>query len=993
MKQLNLFVLACLLSTILLGQSPNTAYPLFDEAGIAAAEKTYQEVVEGTLLSIDPNMLKALRAEAPGRLSVDIPLRSGKSLALELERIQIFSADFKVESSRGGRAHGLDFGIHYKGRIKGHVASLVSFSIYESGVAALMSDGRHDYELAEVEDRPGRYIVYKTADLEERIKSQLFRFQCHTERSGRGLPVYSEDQLFGAGASRNGCKVIQVYLVSDFSFYEVNGSDLAETTNKLISVFAQTITIYDAESINMVMSGIFVWDSEDTFDEGADAEVQRDQFRDYYNGDGAGWPGDLAQLISGFPGTGGGGIAYFDGLCTEDSYALTRAGGDAPILPWTSYSRFVKVLTHEIGHNLDSRHTHACVWNGDNTQIDDYGNASPGGAEVDDAEGGACFSDPAILDVTPTIMSYFDSFGHGEFVMTNGMGTQPGNVMRNYIDNASCLDDGSNVPPVAICQDVTVQLNSIGDAVTTAAAIDDGSYDACGSVQSLSLNVSSFTCADVGENPVMLTVEDDNGNTSTCTAMVAVEDNVSPSAWCQNATVELDGSGTGSVAVSSINNGSADACGIQSLSLSETAFTCSDLGPNTVSLTVTDNNGNMASCEATVTVEDNTDPVAACFSGTVLLNPEGLYELQLEDVYDMAGSSDNCGITSVGFDPYTFDCDDLGLSIMVGVTVEDERGNSNSCTAEILVEEGAALPVPWYEATIGNAPGTLGAYSPCTGTGEFSLETGGLNPINGPQDNLGSILQTVCGDVSITAQVSDVANGYAGLVIRESTAAGSRYVGLYTAGSSIYRRESRAVPNGPKQAALYMGSTAGWMRLERQGNLVRLYRSFNGVQFQLLTQVFINLPACADIGLAVFSIRPGQDGTATFTNVSLAGAGPALKGAVVPANHLGLKEGEPLDAPGMFLESLSGSSVLPSQAKVYPNPARGQFTLELGSPLEAEATVVLRDQLGRGVGTKRLEPGQAQSVWDVSGLPVGLYLLQIGQADAADCYLRVTLER
>ncbi|TXB61685.1 T9SS type A sorting domain-containing protein, partial [Phaeodactylibacter luteus] len=461
---------------------------------------------------------------------------------------------------------------------------------------------------------------------------------------------------------------------------------------------------------------------------------------------------------------------------------------------------------------------------------------------------------------------------------------------------------------------------------------------------------------------------------------------------CQNAVVQLDANGMGSVTASDIDNGSTDACGIASLMLDVAAFGCAEVGMNTVTLTVTDENSNVSMCTATVTVEDNVAPTALCLNTTVELGPNGAYILQEEDVYDAAGSSDNCGIASIVFDPVTFDCDDLGQVFVSGVTIEDELGNSSSCTANILVEEGSSLAAPWYEAKVGDSPGTSAGYSPCTGGGAFSLEAGGLNPINGPQDNLGSILQTVCGDVSITAQVSDVANGYAGLVIRESTAAGSRYVGLYTAGSSIYRRESRAMPNGPKQAALYMGSTAGWMRLERQGNLVRLYRSFNGVQFQLLTQVFINLPACADIGLAVFSIRPGQDGTATFTNVSLAGAGPALKGAVVPANHLGLKEGEPLDAPGMFLESLSGSSVLPSQAKVYPNPARGQFTLELGSPLEAEATVVLRDQLGRAVGTKRLEPGQAQSVWDVSALPSGVYLLQWYGQEGAAASLRILVE-
>ncbi|MBL0020559.1 MAG: hypothetical protein IPP17_30025, partial [Bacteroidetes bacterium] len=43
-----------------------------------------------------------------------------------------------------------------------------------------------------------------------------------------------------------------------------------------------------------------------------------------------------------------------------------------------------------------------------------------------------------------------------------------------------------------------------------------------------------------------------------------------------------------------VNNGSTDNCGIDTLILSQTAFTCAEAGNNTVVLTVTDNHGNTA---------------------------------------------------------------------------------------------------------------------------------------------------------------------------------------------------------------------------------------------------------------------------------------------------------------------------------------------------------------------------------------------------------------
>jgi len=54
--------------------------------------------------------------------------------------------------------------------------------------------------------------------------------------------------------------------------------------------------------------------------------------------------------------------------------------------------------------------------------------------------------------------------------------------------------------------------------------------------------------------------------------------------------------------VADINNGSYDNCGIASVTLSKTGFDCSNVGPNTVTLTVTDVNGNVATGTATVTV-------------------------------------------------------------------------------------------------------------------------------------------------------------------------------------------------------------------------------------------------------------------------------------------------------------------------------------------------------------------------------------------------------
>lgn len=77
-----------------------------------------------------------------------------------------------------------------------------------------------------------------------------------------------------------------------------------------------------------------------------------------------------------------------------------------------------------------------------------------------------------------------------------------------------------NQAPKAITQPKTVTLSN-GIVTITAAEINNASYDNCGTV-TLSLSKTNFTCNDIGLVPVLLTVTDQYGNSSTATAMVTV---------------------------------------------------------------------------------------------------------------------------------------------------------------------------------------------------------------------------------------------------------------------------------------------------------------------------------------------------------------------------------------------------------------------------------------------------------------------------------------
>jgi hypothetical protein len=235
-------------------------------------------------------------------------------------------------------------------------------------------------------------------------------------------------------------------------------------------------------------------------------------------------------------------------------------------------------------------------------------------------------------------------------------------------------------PPVAVCQDITVQLDAAGTAGITGADVDGGSSDNC-AIATLAVAPDTFDCADVGPVVVTLTVTDTAGLTDTCTATVTVEDNVAPLAVCQDITVPLDAFGSASIIAADVDGGSSDACGIATLAVAPSTFSCADVGANTVTLTVTDNNGNVSTCTATVTVEDNIAPTITCPPDVTVNADAGSCSATGVNL-GLPTSADACGISITTNDaPLIFPPGDT----VVTWTVFDNNGNSSTCMQTVTV--------------------------------------------------------------------------------------------------------------------------------------------------------------------------------------------------------------------------------------------------------------------------------------------------------------------
>jgi len=71
---------------------------------------------------------------------------------------------------------------------------------------------------------------------------------------------------------------------------------------------------------------------------------------------------------------------------------------------------------------------------------------------------------------------------------------------------------------------------------------------------------------------------------------------------CLDLSLDLGSTGMRTITPAEIDPGYIDACGVSSRVLSKTEFTCNDSGDNPVTLTVTDVNGNQASCHVNIKI-------------------------------------------------------------------------------------------------------------------------------------------------------------------------------------------------------------------------------------------------------------------------------------------------------------------------------------------------------------------------------------------------------
>jgi hypothetical protein len=249
--------------------------------------------------------------------------------------------------------------------------------------------------------------------------------------------------------------------------------------------------------------------------------------------------------------------------------------------------------------------------------------------------------------------------------------------------------------PTVSCQNITVQLDDNGSVTVPAADVSDNSTG-CGTLAFLINGETSltYTCDDLGNHTVTLTVTDAFDNTADCEATITVADDdnpccAAPQALCASYTAVLGPNGTATVAPANVDDGSTAECGLQSMTVSPDQFDCSDLGPQTVTLTVTDINGDSEQCVATVTVVDNTLPTITCPGPVTVTCAGNVPAVNLAAVT----ASDNCGAPTKSHDGDATSNQTCANRFTITRTYRATDGSNNSTTcAQVITVFDNVLP-------------------------------------------------------------------------------------------------------------------------------------------------------------------------------------------------------------------------------------------------------------------------------------------------------------
>jgi hypothetical protein len=408
-------------------------YNLFnvsDNSSILNDAELQKAVSNAVIINVNKEELLSLCENKNPEITIDIPYTQYGIAKLNLKRFDILKPDAKIVArtiNGNEEVHLNDIAVSYTGEVEGLSNTLVSITFSKDNVTGLMVSNNENFILGSLNDRQGKatgnFILYKESDL--KIKNS---FMCGTDDDLSSEQIEKMQRIISekiSDASSTDLYTAEIAIEMDYITYGIYGSSVTNATNYALALMSASSAIYmKEENIRFVIPYLRVWTTPDPYT-GTSSSALLNQFRNEWNANQQSVPRTLAHFITRRSGNLGG-IAWLNALCASFSggYGYGFSNTDGPIQPLPTYSWDVMVVSHEIGHNFGSPHTHSCSW--------------PGGP-IDScyATEGGCYTGP-VIPRNGTIMSYCH-LTSGGISLTKGFGPLPKTLIRTNAENAPCM--------------------------------------------------------------------------------------------------------------------------------------------------------------------------------------------------------------------------------------------------------------------------------------------------------------------------------------------------------------------------------------------------------------------------------------------------------------------------------------------------------------------------------------------------------------------------
>jgi hypothetical protein len=309
-----------------------------------------------------------------GSLRVEGVPFAGSTTALELERFEAFAPDAQIviAGPHGDVVRPAPDNAYYRGAVEGDLGAVAVLTARATGgVRGLIVKNGEPWIISD-EPGPQRSPGLRTRKVDFAHDFPGRKFHCGAEEvpqpaAALDTPVGTAGSAEPAAATTLVNYTARVAVETDYEFFKLFGNT-ADAADYVGDLFAYASTIYESEiNTSLVVSYLKLWTTnDDPWVQTACSSVLS-EFRSYWMANNGAINRTTAHMLSGrYTGCG---IAYVGALCTNTyGYGVTGSLTGAfnilnPGVVWD-----ILAVSHEIGHNFNSPHTHCYNGIGGSTQ-------------------------------------------------------------------------------------------------------------------------------------------------------------------------------------------------------------------------------------------------------------------------------------------------------------------------------------------------------------------------------------------------------------------------------------------------------------------------------------------------------------------------------------------------------------------------------------------------------------------------------------------------